>query len=401
MEILSFLPLDSLESIVVSALAFLVILTVLVFVHELGHFWVARRCGVRCEAFSIGFGPELFGWYDSKGTRWKFSALPLGGYVKMFGDADVTSRPAPAIQATVQEAVPGGDSGEETGDWAGGKTRPLTAAERAVSFHHKSLARRVAIVAAGPAANFLFAILVMTVFFIYPGQPTTPAVIGGVVENSAAEAAGLQAGDRVLEINGSGIDRFEQIQRLVHLNLDSQLAILVERDGRPVELAATPQIVVREDAMGNEVRLPMLGIQASGSAFVPQGLTAPWSAVEETVSLTLGTLQAVGQMITGTRGTDELGGPIRIAEMSGQVAQTGLVSVIWFMAVLSINLGLINLFPVPMLDGGHLLFYAIEGVRGRPLGERAQEYGFRIGLALVLTLFVFVTWNDLSRLLVF
>lgn len=401
MEILSFLPLDSLESIVVSALAFLVILTVLVFVHELGHFWVARRCGVRCEAFSIGFGPELFGWYDSKGTRWKFSALPLGGYVKMFGDADVTSRPAPAIQATVQEAVPGGDSGEDTGDWAGGKTRPLTAAERAVSFHHKSLARRVAIVAAGPAANFLFAILVMTVFFIYPGQPTTPAVIGGVVENSAAEAAGLQAGDRVLEINGSGIDRFEQIQRLVHLNLDSQLAILVERDGRPVELAATPQIVVREDAMGNEVRLPMLGIQASGSAFVPQGLTAPWSAVEETVSLTLGTLQAVGQMITGTRGTDELGGPIRIAEMSGQVAQTGLVSVIWFMAVLSINLGLINLFPVPMLDGGHLLFYAIEGVRGRPLGERAQEYGFRIGLALVLTLFVFVTWNDLSRLLVF
>ncbi|MEX0760557.1 MAG: RIP metalloprotease RseP, partial [Tistlia sp.] len=402
MEILSFLPLDSLESIAVSVLAFLVILTVLVFVHELGHFWVARRCGVKCEAFSIGFGPELFGWNDSKGTRWKFSALPLGGYVKMFGDADVTSRPAPAIQEAVEEATGGEEvaEGEETGDWAGGKARPLTAEERAVSFHHKSLSRRVAIVAAGPAANFLFAIVVMTAFFVYPGQPTTPALIGGVVEDSAAAEAGLQAGDRVLEINGSRIERFEQIQRLVHLNLEAPLAMLVERDGRPVELTATPQIVVREDAMGNEVPVPMLGIQASGSAFVPQGLSAPWAAVEETVSLTGATLQAVWQMITGTRGTDELGGPIRIAEMSGQVAQTGVISVVWFMAVLSINLGLINLFPVPMLDGGHLLFYAIEGARGRPLGERAQEYGFRIGLAMVLTLFVFVTWNDLSRLLV-
>lgn len=397
MDLLSFLPLDSLEAILTSAAAFLVILTVLVFVHELGHFWVARRCGVKCEAFSIGFGPELFGWYDSKGTRWKFSALPLGGYVKMFGDADVTSRPAPQMQKAVEGSV----EGEETGDWAGGKARPLTAEERAVSFHHKSLGQRVAVVAAGPAANFLFAIVVMTAFFVYPGLPTTPAVIGGVVEDSAAAEAGLQEGDRILEINGSAIERFEEIQRVVHLNLDSPLDMVVERGGRPLELTATPQMVVRQDAMGNDVEVPMLGIQASGSAFVPQGLAAPWVAVEETVSLTGATLKAVWQMVTGSRGTDELGGPIRIAEMSGQVAQTGFVSVIWFMAVLSINLGLINLFPVPMLDGGHLLFYAIEGVRGRPLGERAQEYGFRIGLALVLTLFVFVTWNDLSRLLVF
>ncbi|SMF70575.1 site-2 protease. Metallo peptidase. MEROPS family M50B [Tistlia consotensis] len=393
MEILSFLPLDSLESVAISVGAFLVILTVLVFVHELGHFWVARRCGVKCEAFSIGFGPEIFGWNDSQGTRWKISALPLGGYVKMFGDADATSRPAPGIREPAE--------GEETGDWAGGKTRPLTAEERAVSFHHKSLARRVAIVAAGPAANFLFAIVVMTAFFVYPGQPTTPALIGGVVEGSAAARAGFQVGDKVVEINGSPIRRFEQIQRIVQLNLDAPMDVVVQRDGHPVEFTATPEIVVRSDSMGNEVRMPQLGIQASGSSFEPQGLAAPWSAVRETAALTGGTLKAVWQMITGSRGTEELGGPIRIAEMSGQVAQTGIVSVIWFMAVLSINLGLINLFPVPMLDGGHLLFYAIEGARGRPLGERAQEYGFRIGLALVLTLFVFVTWNDLSRLLVF
>ncbi len=405
MDLLSFLPMDSLEAILISIAAFLVILTVLVFVHELGHFWVARRCGVKCEAFSIGFGPELFGWTDSQGTRWKISALPLGGYVKMFGDADATSsRPAPAIQEAVagQEASKGEPGeGEETGDWAGGRTRPLTAEERAMSFHHKTLGQRTAVVAAGPAANFLFAIVVMTAFFIYPGQPTTPAVIGGVVEDSAAEAAGIEVGDRIVEINGTAIERFEQVQRIVHLNLDAPVEILVERGDRLVELTATPEIVVREDAMGKEVRLPLLGIQASGSAFEPKGLTAPWTAVQETASLTVGTLKAVWQMVVGTRGTDELGGPIRIAEMSGQVAQTGLISVVWFMAVLSINLGLINLFPVPMLDGGHLLFYAIEGVRGRPLGERAQEYGFRIGLALVLTLFVFVTWNDLSRHLVF
>lgn len=374
------------------AIPFILVLSILVFVHELGHYWVARRCGVRVEAFSIGFGPELFGWTDKAGTRWKVSALPLGGYVKMFGDADVTSRPGgDALEAE-----------EGTGDWAQGKTRPLTSEERAVSFHHKRLGQRAAIVAAGPMANFLFAIVVLAVLFATAGQRTTPAVIGGVLEDSAAAEAGLQVGDRIVAIDGDGIERFEEIQRVVQLNLDSPLLVTVDRGGVTRELTVTPQIVEIQDNFGNTVEIARVGIEASGTEMVRHDpLTATWRAVEETGSLTWGTLRYVGQMIAGSRSADELGGPIMIGEMSGRVAEFGLVALVSFMALLSINLGLINLFPVPMLDGGHLLFYAIEAVRGRPLGERAQEYGFRIGLALVLTLMLFVTFNDLSRLNVF
>lgn len=386
---------------------FLIILTVLVFVHELGHYLVARWCGVRIDAFSIGFGPELFGWHDRRGTRWKFSAIPLGGYVKMFGDADVTSRPAPSRSpesAPQQNSAQGEGLGEseETGSWAGGRERPLTAEEKAVSFHHKSLAQRTWIVSAGPFANFLFALVVLAGFFFAFGQPTTPPVIGQILPESAAEEAGLQGGDRIVAINGSEIDRFEQIQRAVQLNLSAPLDMEVARNGQSLTLTVTPEIVEAEDGFGNVQEVARLGITASGTEYIRYGLLqSTWMAAEETVSLVGATMKALGQIITGSRSTDELGGPVRIAEMSGHVADTGMVSVLWFMAVLSINLGLINLFPVPMLDGGHLLFYAFEAVRGRPLGERAQEIGFRIGLGLVLTLFVFVTWNDLVRLRVF
>jgi len=369
---------------------FLVILTVLVFVHEMGHYLAARRCGVKIEAFSIGFGPELFGWYDRRGTRWKFSAVPLGGYVKMFGDADVTSRPERSSDL---------EAGENTGDWAGGTARALTPEERAGSFHHKSLRQRTFIVAAGPAANFVFAIVLLAGFFSFVGQPTTPPVIGQVLENSAAEAAGIEVGDRIVAVDGSSIGRFEQIQRAVQLNLDQPLQLVVLREGQELTLTAHPEIVDQEDNFGNVHRMARLGIAASGTEYVRYGpAEAVLHAGRETYALSMATLRAVGQIITGVRSADELRGPAGIAEISGQVAMAGIVSVIWFMAVLSINLGLINLFPVPMLDGGHLLFYAVEAVRGRPLGERAQEIGFRIGLALVLTLFVFVTWNDLVRL---
>lgn len=369
---------------------FLVILSVLVFVHEMGHYLAARRCGVKIEAFSIGFGPELFGWYDRHGTRWKFSAVPLGGYVKMFGDADVTSRP---------ERRQDLDEGESTGSWAGGTARALTAEERAGSFHHKSLGQRTFVVAAGPLANFLFAIVLLAGFFAFVGQPTTPPVIGQVLESSAAESAGLLPGDRILQVEGRRIERFEQIQRAVQLNLEQPLHLVVLRDGRELELVAHPEIVDQEDNFGNVHRMARLGIGASGTEYLRYGPgEALWRAGEETISIAGATLRAVGQIVTGVRSTDELRGPAGIAELSGQMTMAGIVSVLWFMAVLSINLGLINLFPVPMLDGGHLLFYAVEAVRGRPLGERAQEIGFRIGLALVLTLFVFVTWNDLVRL---
>jgi regulator of sigma E protease len=353
---------------------FLVVLTVLVFVHELGHYLVARRNGVRIEVFSIGFGPEIFGWYDRAGTRWKLSAVPLGGYVKMYGDADASSLPSDSL-ATMSED------------------------DRAVSFHHKRLGQRIAVVAAGPAANFIFAIVLLAGLFATVGQPFTPPDVGQVQPNSAAEQGGIKPGDTIAEIDGRKIERFEDVQQAVRLNAGAAMKIVVRRDGRDVALAVTPQMTEMTDRFGNVHRVGLLGIGRSGVDYVRHDpATALWRAVEETWNLSVGTLKAIWQMIIGARATDELGGPLRIAQMSGEVAQGGIVAIVWFMAVLSVNLGLINLFPIPVLDGGHLLFYFAEAIRGRPLGQRAQEYGFRIGLALVLTLMVFATWNDLVHL---
>jgi regulator of sigma E protease len=354
---------------------FLVVLTVLVFVHELGHYWVARRNGVRVDVFSIGFGPELFGWTDRAGTRWKVSAVPLGGYVKMFGDADPASTP-------------------DTGNLS-----QMSDEDRSVSFHHKRLGQRSAIVAAGPIANFLFAIVLFAGVYSIVGQPFTPPEITGVAEGSAAEQAGLQPGDRIVRINGIEIERFEQIQKIVLLNLDHPVELVILRDGSERTVTATPRIDETADSRGNVMRTPRLGIVGKKVEFVRHGpVESIWRGVSETWVQTVGTIQALGQIITGRRQTDELGGPIRIAEMSGDVARGGPAALLIFMAVLSVNLGLINLFPVPMLDGGHLLFYGFEALRGRPLGPRAQEYGFRIGLVLVFSLMLFATWNDLSRL---
>ncbi len=356
---------------------FLVILTVLVFVHELGHYWVARRNGVRVETFSIGFGMEIFGWTDSAGTRWKFSLIPLGGYVKMFGDTNVAS--------------------------AGGTgTDEMTPEEREVSFFNKRLGQRAAIVVAGPLANYVFAILVLTGLFAFYGQSFTPATVGSVQPGSAAAEAGFRAGDKVIAIDGSRIDRFEEMHQIVAMNPEVRMEIVVLRDGREVTLSATPKRTEITDSFGNQLEIGRLGVIGHGVEFVRHDpLTAVRRAFEETVSITASTFKAIGQMFAGTRKVEELGGPLRIAQMSGQMAKGGIYPFLWFMGVLSLTLCLINLFPVPMLDGGHLLFYFFEAIRGRPLGERAQEYGFRIGLALVLTLMLFVTWNDLVHLKVF
>jgi len=354
---------------------FLVVLTVLVFVHELGHYLVARWNKVRIETFSIGFGPELFGWTDRVGTRWKVSAIPLGGYVKMFGDADPASMAAPEQLAAMTEA------------------------EKAVSFHHKRLMQRVAVVAAGPVANFAFTIVALAVLFATVGQPFTPPQIGKIEAGSAAAAGGLKAGDTIVRIDGAAIHRFEDIQQAVRLDDGNALAITVQRDGKDLTLSITPRVTTVTDHFGNPHRFPLLGIERQGVDYVRRNpVDAVWRAGQETGNLVSGTLTAVWQMIIGARPADEIGGPLRIAQMSGEVAQGGAVALIWFMAVLSVNLGLINLFPVPVLDGGHLLFYAAEAIRGRPLGARAQEYGFRLGLALVLTLMVFATWNDLVHI---
>ena len=350
---------------------FLIVLTVLVFVHELGHYLVARRNGVRIEIFSIGFGPELFGWWDRAGTRWKFSAIPLGGYVKMFGDADPSSG----------LAAPG--------------IGQLTPAEREVSFHAKSLGQRAAIVAAGPIANFVFAIVVLALLFMTYGQPFTPAEIGQVVPGSAAETAGVRPGDEVVKIDGQTVERFEDLQQIVRINPNVPMTMVVRRGGELVDLRITPARVEETTAFGRH-EVGQLGVRGGAVKYVTRNpASAVVRAVGETWNLSATTLQAVWQMIVGKRGSEELGGPLRIAQLSGEVAQGGLVPLLSFMAILSINLGLINLFPVPVLDGGHLLFYAAEAIRGKPLGQRAQEYGFRLGLALVLTLMVFATWNDL------
>lgn len=363
--------------------SFFTALSVVVFVHEFGHFFIARLCGVRCEAFSIGFGPELFGRTDKHGTRWKFSLIPLGGYVKMFGEGEM------------MQVVEGGKTTEVA--------RELTPEERAVSFRHKTLGQRAAIVFAGPAVNLLFAILVFWLTFSIGGRPVTDPVIGGVVEGGAAAEAGLVPGDRIVTIDGKPVERFEDIQTIVLLANGAVMQIGVARDGGAEQvISITPRWREDKDEDGNVTKRLMLGIQASRehmSVVKLNPVEAAGTAVYQTYDVIRTTFVAVGQMIDGSRGTEDLGGPIRIAQISGQAAKTGALGFILFMAILSINLGVVNLFPVPLLDGGHLMFYAIEAVRGRPLSDQVQEWGLRVGLALVLTLMLFVTWNDIVQLI--
>ncbi len=354
--------------------SFLFILTVIIFVHEMGHYLIARRNGVRVEVFSIGFGREIFGKTDRLGTRWKISLLPFGGYVKMFGES--------AFSGAKDNTAPA-----------------LTAEERKVSFYNKRLSQRAAIVVAGPLANFVLAVIILTVLFATAGQPFTPPNVGTVQSDSAAEEAGIQPGDLIVRIEGTRIERFEQVRQIVIMNPGTPLRITVEREGRELVLTATPKLRRLTDRFGGRYEVGLLGITSGKNmARVRHGpFTAAWRAVHETYRISAVTLQALGQIIAGTRSSEELGGPIRIAQLSSQVAEGGLINVFWFMALLSINLGLINLFPIPMLDGGHLLFYTMEAVRGKPLSEKFVEYGFRIGLGLVLTLVVFLTYQDLSR----
>ncbi len=355
-------------------LPFLVILTALVFVHEMGHYLVARWNGVRVEVFSIGFGPELFGWNDRAGTRWRFSAVPLGGYVKMFGDADAASTPGAGLDE-------------------------MSADEKAVSFHHKRLGQRSAVVAAGPAANFIFAIVLLALLYTFVGQRFAPPVISEVTASSAAARGGLQANDRVVRIGNTEITAFDELRAIVLRSADIPLEFVVERDGRLTTLLIRPEAVEAENVLGKKEIHGRLGVRGiPGEMAKHDPLTAVWMAAAETWSMTLQTLEAVGQMFTGSRGTDELGGPLRIAQLSGTVADAGWVSSIWFTALLSINLGLINLFPIPVLDGGHLVFYLAEGILGRPLSERIQELAFTIGFTLVIGLMLFVTWNDIVQL---
>jgi len=381
MESLSFL--SNVSFIWQIGIPFVVALSVLVFVHELGHYLVARWNGVRVEVFSIGFGTELKGWTDRAGTRWKLCAVPLGGYVKMFGESE-----------TVAD--------DTTND-----PRPLTPEEMAVSFHHKSIRQRAAIVVAGPLVNYIFAIVAFALLFMVVGAPQIdpneplPAVVGSVSPNSAAEQAGLEMGDRIVAIGQEKVGEFTDLQRVVRESPGIELPVTVVRNGQDVQLSVTPTPRETTEKSGEKVTIGQLGITADPGPveYVRQAPhTAVWLGVERTYVVTARILGYIRDVVVGTQSADEVGGILRIAQMSGQVAELGIVNYITFLAVLSINLGLINLFPVPLLDGGHLAFYAAEAIRGKPLGARAQEYGFRLGLVLVIALFLFATWNDLVHL---
>lgn len=362
-------------------LSFVLILTVIVFVHEFGHYIVARLCGVKIETFSIGFGREIFGFNDKAGTRWKFSLWPLGGYVKMFGDAGAASTPDDD------------------------KIEQMSEAEKKVSFHHQPLYKKALIVVAGPVANFILTISVFTIFIFTVGLMSTEPVVGGVLKESPASEAGIKRGDRVLRVDRKDISRFDEIANHMLTNVGEEVTLLIDRKGEQIEIHITPRVYEDKDALGNDAKRPLIGIRSQNITYQDVGIgTAVWEATKRTYGLCVSSLKVIGQMIRGDRSADELKGPVGIAKLSGDVTQQGeslsetARMVLWFIALLSCNLGLVNLFPVPMLDGGHLAYYAVEAVRGKPMAERFQEYGYRFGVVIIATLMAFTLFNDIKQL---
>jgi regulator of sigma E protease len=355
---------------------FLFVLTIVVFVHELGHFLVARWYGVKVQAFSIGFGREIWGFYDRYGTRWRLAWIPLGGYVKFIDDENGASVPS-------QDAL-----------------ARLSPQEREGAFQSKPLGQRAAVVAAGPIANFLLSIALFAIIFTTVGISVTAPRVDELVPDGIAEKAGFKAGDLIVSIDGAPIESFNEMQRVVGANADHELAFEVQRGGALLTIKATPGRREITDRFGNTMRVGVIGVKRTTQ---PQDweykrygpLEAIWLGVKETHFIVAKTLGYVRDVALGREAADQLGGPIRIAEVSGQVASAGFIPLLNLTAILSVSIGLINLFPIPLLDGGHLLFYALEAVRRRPLSARAQDIGFRIGLTLVLMLMMYATFNDL------
>jgi regulator of sigma E protease len=355
---------------------FLFVLTVVVFVHEMGHYLVGRWCGIGVRAFSVGFGPELFGFTDKRGTRWKFSAIPLGGYVKFVGDMAVTSEPR-------HEA-----------------TEELTEEERPTAFHLQPVWKRAATVVAGPMANFVLTIAVFAVMFALYGKYVTEPTVAEVRAESPAEAAGFQPGDRFVSVNGSRVTTFADVQRMVSGRAGDQLTFVMLRQGEEVELVATPELLEQTDALGNTIRIGAIGVVNNEEMGQPRLITYnPAEALVQGVVETGHIIQRTGQFlqrfVSGREDRCQLGGPVRIAEMSGQAASLGFVWLVQLVALLSVGIGILNLLPIPPLDGGHLVFYGIEAVMRRPVSERVMEAFYRIGLLLVLGFMLFVFWNDI------
>ena len=359
---------------------FLLVLTLLVFVHEMGHYLIGRWSGIRILTFAVGFGPELAGYTDKHGTRWKICAIPLGGYVKFFGDEDAASTPDYERLAKYSEA------------------------DRDRTFLGAKLWKRAATVAAGPIANFLLAIAIFAVLFSIYGKPVADPVVAEVKENSAAASAGVKPGDLLVSIDGNTVSTFDDVRRYVSVRPEMPITIQVKRDEQMLDLTMVPQRTEITDQFGNKMELGIIGILTNQEAgnfrletFGP--LEAVGQGIIESWHIVTGTFDYLANLVTGRMNADQLGGPIRVAQASGQMATIGVAAVLQLAAVLSVSIGLLNLMPVPVLDGGHLMFYAVEAVRGKPVGPGAQDIAFRIGFAMILMLMVFATWNDISLLL--
>lgn len=353
-------------------LAFLLVIGPLVFVHELGHYWAGRLFGIKADAFSIGFGREIAGFTDKRGTRWKFGWLPMGGYVKFAGDMNPAGQPSP--------------------EWLS-----LPAAERAKTFQAKPVWQRAIVVAAGPVTNFVVAILILAAFAMTFGENRTPSVVGLVEANSAAANAGLQPGDRIVAVEGREMTRFNDLRRYFTLRPDETVNLTIERSGERQELSAKVGVRVERDRFGNEYRIGRMGIGPTAPVHETVGpIEALPAGVRMTGEVIETTLDGLGQIITGRRSVEELGGPLRIAQVSGERFVLGPTEFVFLIALVSINLGFINLLPVPVLDGGHLLFYAIEAVRRKPVGPEVMEWAFRGGMVAILALMLLVTFNDLG-----
>ena len=370
----AFLGTDSL--FIGTIVPFLFVLTVVVFVHEMGHYLVGRWCGIGVKAFSIGFGPELLGFNDRHGTRWMISAIPLGGYVKFVGDMNATSAP---------------DAGE---------IEALTDAERKVAFHTQPVWKRAATVFAGPAFNFLLTIAVFAVMFSIYGKFVSEPVVAEVRPDSPAAAAGFLPGDRFVSVDGTPVESFADVQRMVTGRTGDPIVFVLSRDGSEITLTATPEIMEQTDALGNVVKVGVIGVvntPESGQprlvSFSPGGALV--EAVRETGHIVVRTGQFLQRFVVGREDKCQLGGPVKIADMAGKAARLGFEWLVQLVALLSVGIGILNLLPIPPLDGGHLVFYGLEALKGRPVSERAMEAVYRAGLLLVLAFMAFVFWNDL------
>lgn len=368
------MPVES-PGLLLTVFAFVVTIGLLVFVHEMGHYLVGRWCGVKADRFSIGFGREIAGWTDRRGTRWAVGILPLGGYVQFAGDADATSRPMTDAEAREAGVEP----------------------DRSKWFSTKPLWKRALVVLAGPVTNFLLAIIILAGFAFAYGESVTPARVSQVIPQSAAAKMGVQAGDVIVEMDGRKIDTFDDVAKVAVLRPGKPIELVVERGGSRVAMDGTIGIRTVKDRFGTDHHLGMLGIEVRGREYRDVSLLeAPVVATRETFKLVGFIADTIGQIVGGNISAKELGGPLKIAQVSGEQMNAGAESFVLFVALISINLGFINLLPIPMLDGGHLLLYAIEAIRGRPASLKAQEWAFRAGFAMVIAFMAFVTFNDLS-----